>query len=122
MYVEDNFGQGMMVELLQPAINRIANDTDNAENEIWGCSIETVRVSGQKEIRIIETLEPILNQHRLIMHPKVAADKTLQRQLTRITKLRGCLDHDDRIEALAMACKMWKQDMAHDPDIAAQKP
>ena len=121
MYVEDNFGQGMMVELLQPAVNRLANDTDNAGEEIWGCSIETVRVSGQKEIRIIETLEPILNQHRLIMHPTVAADKTLQRQLTRLTRLRGCLDHDDRVEALAMACKMWKQDMAHDPDIAAQK-
>ena len=96
-------------------------DNDGVYDKPWNCGIETVRVIGQKEVRIIETLEPLLNQHRLVISPEVAKDKVLQRQLTRITRMRGCLDHDDRVEALAMACKVWKTDMAYDPAAAAKK-
>lgn len=117
-YVEDNFGQGMFAELLRPAINKIYGTDGVGE---WKCNILTERVSGQKEIRIIESLEPLLNQHRLVIHPDVAKDKILQRQITRITRMRGCLDHDDRVEALAMCCKMWKVDMSFDPVKSAAK-
>ena len=125
VYIEDNFGQGMFAELLAPVLRRLASEKEVDNNGVydkpWNCGIETVRVIGQKEVRIIETLEPLLNQHRLVISPEVAKDTVLQRQLTRITRMRGCLDHDDRVEALAMACKVWKTDMAYDPAAAAKK-
>ena len=123
IYIEDNFGQGMMCQLLEPYLQRLfveAGD-DSQMPEGWSCGVQTVRVSGQKEIRIIENLEPILNQHRLIIHPEAAKDEILQHQITRITRQRGCLDHDDRVEALAMAVWCWRQDMAQDPQRAAER-
>jgi hypothetical protein len=86
------------------------------------CSIDEVRHSSQKEIRIIDTLEPVMAQHRLIVDPKVIVDdynsvshlppeKALQYmlfyQMTRLTKDKGCLAHDDRIDVLAIAVKFW---------------
>ena len=123
LYVEDNFGQGMMAQLLEPYLQREFTEpgTDALNPDGWACSVETVRVSGQKETRIIDNLEPILNQHRLVIHPEVAQDEVLQHQLTRITRQRGCLDHDDRVEALAMAVWLWKKDMAQDPERAVER-
>ena len=34
-------------------------------------TIEEVRHNKQKELRIVDTLEPVLNSHRLIIDPKV---------------------------------------------------
>lgn len=109
--VEDNFGLGMFVSLLEPYIARL-------RSEEWGASIEPVRVSGQKELRIISALEPVLNQHRLVVHPSVARNQDLQRQWTRLTRQRGSLAHDDEIEALAMAVNAWTLDLAVDPERA----
>ena len=36
-----------------------------------GVSTEEIRASVSKEERIIETLEPVMNQHKLIIDPKV---------------------------------------------------
>jgi hypothetical protein len=110
IHVEDNFGTGMFARLLEPVIAK-----RRKEGEGWGASIEPVRVSGQKELRIITTLEPLFNQHRIVFHPDVARNEELQRQLTRITRLRNCLRHDDEIDALAMCCKMWQDEMQTDP-------
>lgn len=121
--VEDNFGQGMMAQLLEPVVARHAVDAGEAPDlpDGWVATVETVRVTGQKEVRVIESLEPVLNQHRLVLHPDVAKDETLQHQWTRITRQRGCLDHDDRIEALAMAVRAWRDQMAPDPAKAAER-
>lgn len=117
IHVEDNFGTGMFCQLLQPSV---ARRKEQCKDEKWaGASIEPVRVSGQKELRIITTLEPLLNQHRIIMHPEAAGNQSLQRQITRITRMRNCLQHDDEIDALAMCCKMWEDIMAIDPSVTA---
>lgn len=55
---------------------------------------------GQKEERIIDTIEPVLAAHRLIIDTKVARDQILMQQLTRLTRERGALLHDDRVEAI----------------------
>lgn len=105
--VESNFGDGMFTQLLKPHLTRI-----------YPCMVEEVRNSKQKELRIIDTLEPVLNQHRLIVDPKVIIDdyqsamenydqdKALQYmlfyQLSRISKDRGALKHDDRLDTLAI--------------------
>lgn len=120
--VESNFGDGMFTELLKPFI---ANT--------YPVAMEEVRHSKQKEQRIIDTLEPVMNQHRLVIDPKViyrdydsvqhmppekASSYMLTYQMTRITKARGALAHDDRLDVLAMAVQYWVDQMAADADKA----
>lgn len=122
--IESNFGDGMFNQLLKPYLQRI-----------YPCSIEEVRSNKQKELRIIDTLEPVMNQHRLIIDPKVIeydmastrdypAEKALKMQLfyqmSRITKDRGALAHDDRLDALAGAVAYWVEQMGLDEDQAIQ--
>jgi len=92
--VEKNFGDGMYASLLRPVVTRICGKVSVEDHPTWG--------KGQKEVRIIDTLEPALNQHRIVIDPRVAKDVTLMKQLVDITRERGCLRHDDRLEALAM--------------------
>lgn len=104
--IESNFGDGMFTALLMPILR-----------QIYPCTVEEVRHNIQKEKRIIDTLEPVLNQHKLIVDKQVIIDDwesvqqypidkrhqyTLIHQLTRITKDRGCLGQDDRIDCLAI--------------------
>ena len=118
--IESNFGDGMFTELLKPILKKI-----------YPVSTEEVRHSKQKELRIIDTLEPVMNQHKLIIDPKViqhdfdsvqhhppekAQRYMLTYQLTRVTKTRGALAHDDRLDALAMGVAYWVEQMAADVD------
>lgn len=115
---ESNFGDGMFGELFKPVLTRI-----------HPCVVEEVRHSRQKELRIIDTLEPVMNRHRLVIDPKVirsdyqsiqglsgdsANSYLLFYQMSRLTKERGCLRHDDRLDALAIAVGYWTQAMAQD--------
>ena len=74
-------------------------------------------------------LEPVMNQHRLVMDKKViqkdfdscqhlppeqALRYQLMYQLTRLTADSGALTNDDRLDALAMACQYWVDAMAQD--------
>ena len=118
--IESNFGDGMFTELLKPYMTKT-----------YPCTMEEVRHNTQKEQRIIDTLEPIMNQHRLVIDPKVVQKDydsvqnmppekgvkyMLTYQMTRITKQRGALAHDDRLDVLAMACQYWVDQMAADAD------
>jgi hypothetical protein len=118
---EANFGDGMFGELIKPVFGRI-----------HPCTIEEVKHSSQKEKRIIDTLEPVMNQHRLIVDPRVIekdyqsiqSDGEIQEryrlfyQMSRITKDRGSLAQDDRLDALAIAVSYWVQAMARDTELA----
>ena len=57
MVVETNFGDGIVSELFKKHIQQTKQFID----------IEEVRANVRKEDRIIDALEPILNQHRLIV-------------------------------------------------------
>ena len=85
----------------------------------------------QKERRIIDTLEPVISSHRLIVDRKVieedwastqhhppekALKYQLCYQLSRITRDKGSLVHDDRLDVLAMAVGYWAEQMAADRD------
>ena len=119
---EDNFGDGMFKELFKPYLARIYPVTINEDMK---------RSSAQKERRIIDTLEPVLNQHRLVInraliekdmsnyneHPGESWQKyQLFYQLTRITKDKGALLHDDRLDALAGAVSYWVEAMNRDQE------
>ena len=123
--VESNFGDGMFTELLKPFLKKI-----------YPVTTEEVRHSKQKELRIIDTLEPVMNQHKLIIDPKViqkdydsvqhhppekAQRYMLTYQMTRVTKQRGALAHDDRLDALAMGVAYWVEQMAADVDMEMQQ-
>jgi hypothetical protein len=114
--IESNFGDGMFTSIFTPVLA-----------SIYPCTIEEIRHNTQKERRIIDTLEPLLNKHRLVVTSDVVkADLkaveeertpySLFYQMTHITKDRGSLKEDDRVDALAMACAYWvvavKQDEA----------
>lgn len=118
--IEANFGDGMYKALFEPVLNKI-----------HPCSVEEVKHSTQKERRIIDTLEPVISRHKLIIDRQVIVDdyrtaqaydadnkftKTLIYQLTRVTYDRGCLKHDDRLDALAIAVAYWVENMAQDAD------
>lgn len=117
--VESNFGDGMFTQLLKPVLG-----------EIYPCTIEEVRHNTQKEKRIIDTLEPVLGSHRLIVDKKVFVDdwdtaekpeRSLFYQMTRLTAERGALAHDDRLDALAMAVAYWNEAMARNVEKSVQK-
>lgn len=108
--VEPNFGDGMFLKLLTPWVK-----------QIHPCSLEEApRAVVQKEKRIIDTLEPVLNQHRLIVCESVVKEdfkeedlhRQLFYQLSRITSDRGSLRHDDRLDALAGAVAYFTRHMA----------
>ena len=120
--IESNFGDGMFTELFKPVLHKL-----------YEVTVNEVRHSKQKELRIVDTLEPVMNQHRLVFDPKVierdwqsvqnysqekAPKYTLMYQMTRVTKERGALAHDDRLDALSMAVAYWVEQMASDADKA----
>ena len=117
--IEANFGDGMFTQLLKPVLGRI-----------YPCTVTEVKHSTQKEARIIDTLEPVMSSHRLIIDQKViqkdydtASDikYSLFYQLTRITRDRGALVHDDRLDALAIAVNYWVETMGRDNNKAAKE-
>lgn len=115
--VESNFGDGMYTELLKPVLGRI-----------YPCSVEEVRATGQKELRIIDTLEPVMSSHKLVVDQRLierdyrSAETDIKYslfyQMTRITKDRGALAHDDRLDAVEGAVRYWTKAMARDNDKA----
>jgi hypothetical protein len=123
--LEDQFGQGMLENLLKPHLQ-----------VHHPCTIETSRSNMQKERRIISAMEPVLNQHRLIINRSVVEadskgreDEAIEKrlayqlfhQLTHITVDKGCLQHDDRLDALAGAIQYWNESLAIDEDRAIKE-
>lgn len=111
--IESNFGDGMFGQLLKPFLSKI-----------YPCTIEEVRQTQQKERRIIDTLEPVMMQHRLVIAPSVIESDLDEcetdlnyscfHQMSRLTQDRGSLRHDDRLDAVAMAVAYWAEQMDAD--------
>lgn len=109
---EENFGDGMFGNLLRPVIGKYLGHN---------IAVEGYRVSGMKEERIIKTLEPVMNSHRLVFKPSAIKDQETQRQITRITNTRGALKHDDRVDVLAAAVLYYEEFLGIDVDTAVEK-
>jgi hypothetical protein len=115
--IESNFGDGMFNRLLEPILARI-----------HPCTIEETRSSVQKEKRIIDTLEPVFNSHRLVVDQELIRkdyELDMQHQLfyqmSRLTRDRSCLKHDDLIDVLAMAVSYWTNYLGQDVILAEQE-
>ncbi len=121
--IEDNFGSGMFETILKPYLNKE-----------YRCTTELIRQTTNKHRRILDTLEPLISQHRIIIDKKVvqndyeltnnlySPEKALQYQLfyqiSRLQKSANTLKHDDRIDALQIACSYFQKQLAKDQDLA----
>ena len=117
LLIETNFGDGIVAELFRKHLVQTKQNID----------IEEVRANVRKEDRIIDALEPVLNQHRLIVdHSVIQSDfrsnpdappeerllYMLFYQMSRMCREKGAVRHDDRIDALAQAVKYYTDAMA----------
>ena len=94
--------------------------------------IEEVRANVRKEDRIIDALEPVLNQHRLVVDravidwdyrsnkdsaPESRLLYMLFYQMSRMCREKGAVKHDDRLDTLAQGVKYFTDALsisAHD--------
>lgn len=114
--IEGNFGDGMFTKLFTPVVIRT-----------HPCAISEVKNYAQKEARIIDTLEPVMMKHKLVVNTQVITDDfavyemnqqySLFYQMTRLSRDRGSLAHDDRLDALTMAIKYWLDQMDRDEQV-----
>ena len=117
LVIETNFGDGMFSELLKR----------HAIDENLNADLEEVRATTRKEERIIDTLEPVMNQHKLIVDPKVfqwdyksnpdhppekRLEYMLMYQMSRMCKDKGAVRHDDRVDCLALGVKYFTDAVA----------
>lgn len=119
--VEAEFGDGMFARLLGPRMARAG----------WRAELREQKTRGRaKERRIADLLEPVLAQHRLVVDRAVVIadaalaesepDRSLFRQMTRLSRARGALVHDDRLDALALAVEALAPALARDQAAAAE--
>lgn len=115
---EDNMGDGMFRRLLEPYVRRKRPT-----------AIDGYKVSGQKEVRILNSLEPVLGQHRLVIDTAVVRGDLLHPeqhrrglyQLTHLTAQRGALKHDDRVDVLAASVRHWADYLNADANKAEEE-
>lgn len=115
--LEKNFGNGMYTKLFEPVLKKVYST----------CGVSEVTSKGQKEVRIIDTLEPVLGSHKLVVTPE-CINKDIESvpegdykyslfyQMTRITSDRGALVHDDAIDCLAIGIGYLVDFMGIDAD------
>ncbi len=112
LVIETNFGDGIVSELFRKHLQQTTQAID----------IEEVRANVRKEDRIIDSLEPILNQHRLICNrsviewdynsnkdeaPELRLQYMLFYQMSRMCREKGAVKHDDRLDSLAQGVKYF---------------
>jgi hypothetical protein len=112
LLIETNFGDGIVSELFRKHLQQTKQ----------GIDIEEVRANVRKEDRIIDSLEPVLNQHRLVIdraviewdfksNPQAAPEERLLYmlfyQMSRMCREKGAIRHDDRIDALAQGVQYY---------------
>lgn len=123
--VEKNMGFGAFREVFVPILHQVHK-----------CAVEDDLVTGQKEKRLIATLEPVIGRGALIIttnaieqdkqdcgrySPKDRQVYSLFFQLAKLTAERGALVHDDRADALEGAVRYWQKYLAIDQERLAQQ-
>ena len=112
LLIETNFGDGIIAELFKKHLQQTKQAID----------VEEVRANVRKEDRIIDSLEPVMNQHRLIIDrglvewdynsnkdapPEERILYMLFYQMSRMCREKGAVKHDDRLDSLAQGVKYF---------------
>ena len=121
--IEKNMGYGAFKEVFQPILLEIA------EKHSFKPGVEDDMVRGQKELRIIETLAPVMARGSLWVTSQALSEEdkymegipsgktaaySLWQQISGITRERGCLSHDDLLDSLAGAVNLFREELALD--------
>jgi len=116
LVIETNFGDGIVSELFRKHLQQTKQAID----------VEEVRANVRKEDRIIDALEPVLNQHRLVCDrsvidwdyksnkdeaPELRLMYMLFYQMSRMCREKGAVKHDDRLDCLAQGVKYFTDAM-----------
>ena len=116
LLIETNFGDGIVAELFKKHLQQTKQAID----------VEEVRANVRKEDRIIDALEPVMNQHRLIVDrgvvewdyssnkdapPEERLLYMLFYQMSRMCREKGAVKHDDRLDSLAQGVKYFTDAM-----------
>lgn len=127
VFMEKNFGYGSHWHVLKPLFDTHHPCVFPEENLKWE--------SQQKEIRIIDTLEPVISSHRLVVSSDVVRkdSKIIQRypsgermqfslfsQMSLITRDKGSLPHEDALDSLAGAVRELSKDIAFNAESFVQ--
>ena len=114
LLIESNFGDGIVAELFKKHL----------QNTKQAIHIEETRANVRKEDRIIDSLEPVMNQHRLIVdrsvvdwdyksNPDEAPEKRLLYmlfyQMSRMCREKYAVKHDDRLDCLAQCVQYYTE-------------
>ena len=125
IHVEQNYGNGAYAQMLRPVLLKVFREAGYPGAPL----VEDIHETGQKELRIIDSLEPIMGRHKLVVHTdvwrndvtqvqKYPVDKRtvymLSHQLNKITRDKNALIHDDRADSLAGAVRPWVERVAVD--------
>ena len=112
LVIETNFGDGIVSELFRKHLSSRKQHVD----------IEEVRANVRKEDRIIDSLEPVINQHRLVVDrgvvewdyasnkeeaPELRLMYMLFYQMSRMCREKGAVKHDDRLDCLAQGVQYF---------------
>jgi hypothetical protein len=123
--IEKNMGYGAFREVFLPFLRAVHQ-----------CNCVDDLVLGQKELRIIETLEPVIARGSLIINEAVLEEDrdtsvkyeaskrtlyTLFHQLSKITRDKNSLFHDDRLDAVEGAVRHWVQMLAINQSEAVER-
>jgi hypothetical protein len=123
--IEKNMGYGAFAAVWLPILRQHHD-----------CGVLEDYVHGQKELRIIETLEPVMARGALIINEAAieedrstsavhSASKrslySLFHQLGKLTRDKKCLFHDDRADALEGAVRHWVALLAINQDAAVKR-
>ena len=123
--IEDNMGHGAVTNMYRGA----------AKRQDVTIGFEGIYSAGQKEVRIISRLNPIMQRHRVVLHWSVLEEdvrmcRNMQNggreyclfwQMQNLTRQKGCIPHDDRIEALSAAVFLHVEALQQDEHEEAQK-
>ena len=117
MVVESNFGDGIVAELFNKHI----------QQQQQRILVVEERANVRKEERIIDTLEPVMNQHRLVIDKGVvewdySSNKNVEPekrllymlfyQMSRMCREKYAVKHDDRLDCLAQGVKYFTEAFA----------
>ena len=117
LVVETNFGDGIVSELFKKHLQQ-------TKQNIF---VDEVRANVRKEDRIIDSLEPVLNQHRLVVNrgvidwdyssnkdcsPESRLLYMLFYQMSRMCRMKYAVKHDDRLDCLAQGVKYFTDSLS----------
>jgi len=124
---ESNMGHGLFEINLRAILSK--------HDDLKDVGVVGIYSTGQKERRIIDSFVSAVQRHKIIVHQQVfdsdiecgkqhSIEKRVQYsmfyQFANITTDRSSLEHDDRLDAAALAVRYWKAVLVVDEDKAAE--